>query len=86
MRTATAEPVVEVESTEHEALRLDCAERAAIRERIGSMIWAGERAAIRTRIGSMIWARTVLDEPAAGDLADRILEFVETRLPARIDR
>lgn len=86
MRTTVAEPAIESEPTEHEAMRLDCAERAAIRERIGSMIWVGERAAIRTRIGSMIWARTLLDEPAAGDLADRILDFVETRLPAQRDR
>lgn len=86
MRTTTAEQVVEVEITDHEALALDCAERAAIRERLGSMIWAGERAGIRTRIGAMIWAGTVLDEQAAGVLADRILEFVESRLPARLDR
>jgi hypothetical protein len=86
MRTSTAEPVAEVESTDHEALQLDCAERAAIRDRIGSMVWAGERAAIRTRIGSMIWVATTVDEEAAGDLADRILDFVETRIPTRSDR
>jgi hypothetical protein len=86
MRTATALSVPEVESTEHEALPLDPAERAAIRCRISTMVWAGERTAIRTRIGSIIWSRTTVDEATAGDLADRILEFVETRLPVQDDR
>lgn len=86
MNTAAAKPVAEGDSVGHEALPLDAAERAEIHKRIGSMVWAGERAAIRTRIGSMIWAGTTVDEAAAGDLADRILDFIETRLPERRGR
>jgi len=86
MSTATGPPATETETVDHEALPMDCAERAAIRSRIDSMVWAGERAAVRTRIGSMIWVRTTLDEAAAEDLADHILAFVETHLPASRNR
>ncbi|HYO44790.1 MAG TPA: hypothetical protein VES19_16450 [Candidatus Limnocylindrales bacterium] len=71
------------ETTHHEALPLDDAERAAILHRIGGMIRAGDRPAIRTKIGSMIWAATTIDEDAAGELADRILAYVERTLCAQ---
>ena len=86
MSTATGAPATEIESPDHEALPLDCAERAAIRSRINSMVWAGERIGVRTRIGSMIWARTTLDETGSEDLAEQILAFVETHLPASRNR